>query len=440
MNAFPPASDVDFRDRALADLVRALGMYHAKTPDEYEWRLQTRLSHAVYQQFVKLRAELKALTANIVPSEFAAVDRRYYEFLGSHPLAFQAAAEGRLGYYDRLLPLLVWTLADVPRATILDLGCFNGLSTLYLGRAFPDSTVVGIERHRGFCEVADEGRKAVGASNVSFVRGDYTDFRPERAFDVVVSLQTLPGYMLPWLPSESPDDYSRGRHLAAEIENASSPAQAVLQSLTAIRSLVAPTGLVVFNERLHGLPRALVFNALLARAGLDVLHAHMVDWHMASQQADVQTSPLIIARPCTPPAAFDEASVIDLYTLPAGYTDLSDLPAAHSVTWQGFYAHANFHGLPGERDEVVVAADLKTGHRFHQHMGVMGGRLAYVYLSDTMDRRNLTVAHTRNMRPLFKTARDLLAAARARGELARVDSEEDKLDYALAKRFRRYEP
>ncbi|MFO0809017.1 MAG: efflux RND transporter permease subunit [Gemmataceae bacterium] len=440
VNAFPPASDVDFRDPALADLVRGLGLYHAKTPSEYEWRLQTRLSHGVYQQLVKLRAELKLHSTDIVPSQFAADDQRYYQFLDAHPLACRATAEGRLGYYDRLLPLLAWTLAGVPKARILDLGCFSGLSTLYLGRTFPDSTVVGIERYRGFYEVAEEGRKAVGAANVSFVHGDYTDFRPERPFDAVVSLQTLPGYMLPWLPSESPDDYRRGRHLAAEIENASSPAQAVLRSLAAVRSLASPTGLVVFNERLHGLPRALLFHALLARTGLEVLHAHMVDWHMAGQKADVQTSPLIVARPCTPPANVDEAAVIHLYTLPAGYTDLSDLPAAHSVTWQGFDAHANYRSLPGDRDELVVAAELKSGQRFHQHMGVLGGRLAYVYLCDTMDRRNLTVTHTRNMRPLFKTARDLLAAARARGEVARVDPEDGSLDYALTKRFRRYEP
>lgn len=440
MNRKPFGADADFRDPVLADLVGRLGLYRAKTPNEFEWRLQTRTSHAVYQGLRELRAKSRLHNDNVPPPELLTDDREYYEFLNAHPDICRATLEGRLAFYDRLLPPVRKTLADVPRTRILDLGSFAGLTALYLGAAFPGSTVVGVERLPGVHGVAEGYRRAAGADNVSLVNADYDDYRPDAPFDIVVSLHALPSYMLPWVPSESPEDYRRGRNLAAEIDNPSSTSRAVLRSLNAVRSFVTPTGHAVFDERLRGLSRALMFHALLARAGLEVLHAHMVDWHMAAQMGETQTSLLIVARACPPPAPLDEAAVIDLYGFPAGFTDLSDLPAGQTVQWQGIDAHTMYRHLPGVRDELVIAGEAKGGHSFQQRLGVLDGRLAYVFLCDTTDRRNLFVTHTPGMRPLFKFATDQLRASQTRGEVVRIEPAEDKLDYALTKRFRRYEP
>lgn len=440
MNSFPPAADADFRDPTLAGVVRTLGLYHPKTGAEYEWRLQTSLSHAAYQQLVALRTTLKAHAAGSeAPSQVRADELKYFDFLASHERACRATLEGRLAYYDRLLPLIRSRLSGLSRARILDLGCFGGLSTIYLGAAFPDSSVVGIERCEGIFAVAEEHRRAAGLPNVSLVRGDYDAFEPETPFDVVVSLQALPCYMLPPVPSESPEEYRRGGNLAAEIDNPSSPCRAIVRSMGAIRGLMSGTGFVLFNERLHGLARPLLFHAILARTGLGVLHAHMVDWHMANQRGELQTSPLIVAQPCDSPGPLDEAAVIDLYRHPAGFTDLSDLPAGQSVTWQGFDASTNYRCLPGSRDELLIAGEAKGGHRFHQRLGVLGERLAFVYIADTMDQRSLTVGHARLMRPMFKAATDQLQSLWARGDVVRFEPSGDKLSYALAKRFRRYE-
>lgn len=440
MTGRPLALDADYRDPDLADLVRRLGLCRPKTRDEFEWRLQTRLSHGVYQQVVAMRTDLKLTSGNGTAEQLAADDARYCSFLDAHPRACLATLEGRIGYYDRMLPLVYRALSGVPNARILDLGCFCGLTTLYLGRKFPQAEIVGVERLAGVCGVAERLLESSGAANVTFVSADFNDYRPEPPFDAAVSLQALPGYMLPFLPSETPEDYRRGRRLDAEIGDAASPVQIILRALRSIRSLVKNDGLVVFNERVQGPARALVFHAALAHAGFEVLHAHMVDWHMVGQKGDIQTSPIVIARPNAETPPTDESAVIDLYALPAGVADLTDLPIGRSVNWQGMEADANYRGLPGDRDEVVAAAEGKDGRRFHQHMGVMAGRLAYVYLCDTMDRRNLTVARTGDLRPLFKTAMDQLVASQKRGDVVSIDPALDRFEYTLNKRFRRYGP
>ena len=51
---------------------------------------------------------------------------------------------------------------------VLDVGCGRGRSTLALGRAFPQSTFVGIDPHPPSVEAADEAARAAGRGNTRF--------------------------------------------------------------------------------------------------------------------------------------------------------------------------------------------------------------------------------------------------------------------------------
>lgn len=423
-------------DDTLAAVVAAAGMDAPDTREGWEWRLQCALPWPVFDGYRRRRdacndaAKKPDDTAGV-----AAADDEFFAFAGAHPALCRLFAAGRLGYYDTVLPTVAAHLRRRPPARILDLGSFAGLTTLYLGAAFPDSRVVGVERHPGAVAVAEAARARCGLGNVSFACADYTAF-DAGPFDAVVSLQAMPAYRLPWLPAERPDDYTRGPHLAAALAAPAAPVQAVARAVAAARRLTAPGGRVVLHERLVGLPRALLFHYLLARAGLEVADLSWAGWHSVSQRDARQTFPLVEATAADGPAPFDEATMTALYALPPGGPDLAGLPPTLGVTFAGPQAHAAFAALPVPRDELCVRMGLANGRRMHGHFGVADSRWAFVYGCDTHDERKLAVGHAGIAPELFRVGLDELNRLQAAGQLVECDPPFDKFRYRVGKRFK----
>ncbi|MEO2090998.1 MAG: class I SAM-dependent methyltransferase [Gemmataceae bacterium] len=425
----------ELADETLAAVVEAASLDAPDTREVWEWRLQCALPWPVFDGYRRRRDDCYAAAKdeNDV-ARVAAVNEEFFAFANAHPDLCRLFAAGRLGYYDAVLPKVAARLRRAPPARILDLGSFAGVSTLYLGAAFPDSQVVGVERHPGAVAVAEEARARCGLGNVSFACADFTAF-DAGTFDAVVSLQAMPACLLPWLPAERPEDYSRGSHLEEALGAPAAPALAVARAVAAVRRLTAAGGRAVLHERVVGLPRALLFQHLLARAGLDVTDRCWADWHSVSQRDVVQSFPLIVARAADGAAPSDEAAMIALYALPAG-PDLTGLPRAHGVTYSGFHAHAAFAALPAPRDELCLRAGLPDGRRLHGYFGIAGGFWAYVYRCDTHDERMMTVGDRGIAPALFRAGLDELGRLSAAGQLAQCDPPLDKFRYHVGKRFK----
>ena len=75
---------------------------------------------------------------------------------------------------------------------ILDVGCGDGMQTLYLAKQFPNAKVIGIDLSEALIEKAKFLAKRVyqNVMNIEFIRADYFDFE-EQGFDVVVSNNTF---------------------------------------------------------------------------------------------------------------------------------------------------------------------------------------------------------------------------------------------------------
>jgi SAM-dependent methyltransferase len=438
MNTAIDATDDSLRDPVLISLIQQLGMRYALSPKHWEWQVQRVVSANHYLRFRRLRENNVSLRNGGDATKLLAADREMFGFIAGSSSICRMMIEGRLGYYDALMSKVVSLIRDVPHARILDLGSFGGLTTLYLGRVFPQSTIVGVEQFGGAVRIADEFRERTGQTNVSFFAADYGKFRTNDQFDVVVSMQTLPCYCLPFVHSELPEVYLRGKNLLAQAESPNGLIDEVRRPLAAVRAMVVDGGRAIFHERVPDLSRALLLHLLLSQVGLEVVHERMAAWSSVSQQDRRQMSALIAATAVPSPAAFEEAAIIGLHTLAPGRVDLSDLPAGVLLRWEGNEAHAVYHGFPDSRDELLVRGDKNTGARFHCYFGVLMGRWAYVYLTDTADVRTLSVIGVQGVQSLFTGTMNEMEVLAGKGEIILVEPTMEKLVYAVAKRFARY--
>lgn len=98
--------------------------------------------------------------------------------------------------YDALL--VTSYLAQVPGlvdrltagARVLEIGCGKGHAALLMGRAFPDSQVVGLDISARAVEAASAAAMGEGLANTTFVQGTATD-PPEGPWDVVCAFDVI---------------------------------------------------------------------------------------------------------------------------------------------------------------------------------------------------------------------------------------------------------
>jgi Precorrin-6B methylase 2 len=85
----------------------------------------------------------------------------------------------------------VWpALAAMPREGIrlLDAGCGRGRWALELAARRPGWRVIGLDRDAAALRLAESARRKLRLDNLSFVQGDFADFRSLPVFDVVLSI------------------------------------------------------------------------------------------------------------------------------------------------------------------------------------------------------------------------------------------------------------
>src|SRR5690348_7193228 len=79
-------------------------------------------------------------------------------------------------------------LAAMPREGIrlLDAGCGRGRWALELAARRPGWQVIGLDRDAAALRLAESARRKLRLDNLSFVQGDFVDFRSLPVFDVVL--------------------------------------------------------------------------------------------------------------------------------------------------------------------------------------------------------------------------------------------------------------
>ena len=85
----------------------------------------------------------------------------------------------------------VWpSIAGLPSTGVrlLDAGCGGGHWSLEIAARRPGWTVVGLDRDASRLRDADERRRLLGLSNLTFVLSDFAEFGRDAAFDVVLSV------------------------------------------------------------------------------------------------------------------------------------------------------------------------------------------------------------------------------------------------------------
>lgn len=408
-------------DPDLAQLADRLDLQVPANPEEWHRQARLRLGNERYEEFEERRAILRQ-----DPSS----EEEFYHFLGANPLAARAVLEGRLGYYDAILPELAAGLQSHPAAQVLDLGAYYGIVAFYLAKRFPALKVIGIERCAGAVREARIFQRQLHISNVEFLSGDYATFELPERFEVVVSLQSMPTYLLPWLPSESPEGFARGKNLQAVSWDVTSPAQRVAQRLTAVRRAAATCGRVILHERMHSASRASLFVFLAARAGLRVTAIKPLSWQTAGERPGVQMSPFVELEAQEEETPFDEVRVLDLYfPVPAS----ASLPAEpnQALLLRGAEAQQTFCALRGKENDICLGFSTREQNRFHIHLGTVETRFAYVYTCGTDDHRELKVCSARFTRQLFSPVIEYLSRSHQSGEILMTAVDRRALDTVL---------
>lgn len=413
------------QDERLSALARRLNLRFSADSQTWLADARQRLGGPRHDELQRRRQQLhsQAAASTGTGPEF---EIAFYQFVAADPDVCTVMLEGRLGYYDAVLPAVVARLTSLRPRRILDLGAYSGLTSLYLASCFPDAHVLGIERCEGAVQLAREKKAETGINNVEFTLGDYVAYAPAEAFDVVLSLQSMPTYLLPWLPAESPEFYWRGRLLDTVSPQAVPTLQPLADAMSACVRLTRPGGCVILHERFRGYADAVLFQHLAHRAGLQLKELTTVSWQTANEREGIQQAPLCITEAFNGAHLFDERAFFTVYMPAFEKLDLSSPQLDHGAILTGALAHANFQALPAEKKDLCVSLSYPQLD-VHLHLGTVGGQAAYVYTCSTRDQRELKLCRASQAPQLFAPVMQFIRQQQLSGAALSVHPEPDQL-------------
>ena len=161
------------QDPILAMLAQQLKLEAPANLASWLTRAERELGAPRLEELQDWRKRLYSEARQASPTTSLASEAAFYQFVASNQAISAVMVEGRLGYYDAILPAVASRVGQVPHARILDLGSYSGLPSIYLAKQFPDAQVVGIERCKDAVQRAQELQARTGLKNVEFERGLY---------------------------------------------------------------------------------------------------------------------------------------------------------------------------------------------------------------------------------------------------------------------------
>jgi SAM-dependent methyltransferase len=192
-------------------------------------------------------------------------------------------------------------LADQDRLAtarrVIDVGCENGLVTLFVASRCPEAEVIGLDVSRLAVDRAQELAQLLGIANATFV---VTDFRNEHEIgapaDVVLCSRVL--------TAESRGDTIEGGFLISDELTLPESAPTVAGA-RAVGRLVRESGHLITTERLPGTEDAWEFVAVLAHGGFRPEWG-ACSWVSGHEVGSQQRWPTIVASRAAEPARVDD--------------------------------------------------------------------------------------------------------------------------------------
>lgn len=219
-------------------------------------------------------------------------------------------------------------LAIPSPATILDVGCADGLLTCFYARRYPSAVVIGVDRQS--VAKARAHAAALKVDNVRFVEGDAEGIAalvPEGVFDLILCRCTL----LSKIRSRSTAPFAQDPSFEVTPEAA--------RLLAAIAGALRPgTGRFVSTEGWDSVARLHTFLALLASAGL------APDWEVSrpigwGEEADRSMWSMIVARPQTSGDAAPSIEEATAFLVGADLDASGSLPTVYGHAARMFMQH-----------------------------------------------------------------------------------------------------
>jgi SAM-dependent methyltransferase len=393
------SKEVVFVDPMLAGVAADLGLRFPQNSRVWQHWLRTEVPAALAKQVRRFR---KLRDAGRI------TDGTFYRLIADSALA-NVMLEGRLGYYNSVLPGVIEAIAQVPHRRILDVGSFGGIVCFCLGRRFPESQIVGVERLGAWVKRAREFQTKLALGNVQFVHNDFRSFVPRDQFDVVVSVNALPITALPPVPAESARSHHRGRLVPDMAATASHGIRQMASCFAAFSWLATSGATVIVHERAGGPSTGLLLFFLAGQARLAVTGSTLVRWTTAAEGDGPSKAPLVTLQLRPDPVSYDEEKLLPLFLDTSTDVPCSEPPPGDVLVLFAGEAEATYAGLPAPRTTVQCEQHDPDNTSWHIEFGAAAGMFHYLYVCNVWGHRELRLADLPTMRRVIDESVRFLA-------------------------------
>jgi SAM-dependent methyltransferase len=335
-------------------------------------------------------------------------DGPFYRLLAD-PVLARPMLEGRLGYYNAVLPALADVVARLPHGRICDLGCFGGILTFCLARLFPDAQVVGVDRLGAWVTRSREFLDRLQLPNVTFVHCDFRAFVPKEQFDILVSISALPTAQLPAVLAECPRSHRRGRQVADMANQQARGIRHMASCLSTLPYLLKPQGRLIVHERACDPGQGLLFLFLACQARFAVTNSIPVSWTTAAEQGGPWRAPLVTLERRSNPVEYDEEQLLPLFLDPPARMPSGGLPPFSCEPVFGSEAEGMYANLPNPRTTVRCEQHDPNGQWWEIEFGTAGNAVNYRYICNVADYRELRLCDLPALRKLIDESLKYLA-------------------------------
>lgn len=191
---------------------------------------------------------------------------------------------------------LSWFLRErfAQPASLLDIGCDNGILTCFYATVYPRAAVVGVDQGEQGIACARELAKRLELANVRFETGDLLEPAgpfPDQAFDLIVSTTVF--HEILGFPDDLAENGSGTIH-EVPVEPALSEAAKIVTGLVGLLS--EEEGMMVSMERCRDAAGLAWWIRVLHKAGLRIMTDRSTLLEFTDEDRELQALPILVAK------------------------------------------------------------------------------------------------------------------------------------------------
>ncbi len=379
------------------------------------WGLRHFESDAAYFQWQRATlfpADLTSLTQQVevkhAPGAGPADDILFYD-LTAQPHIVPVLYSQRYDYYLQIGPRVAERVGTA--RSILDFGCGVGILTTFYAKLFPDRTVVGIDRSPASIACATEKAKELGLINVRFECLDLDLADLHGSYDLIVATHALvQAEQDPGIPSRSWNTYERacdGRQ-QTDFEQRTG----IGTRLNRLVAALSPVGRIIVFEKTRRSARRVPLQRALAARGLGLIEQpELIRYLLVEEVAD--DGPFyVLSRGVPGTLDWDESPEPDEGT-PFDRTTLHTRPSnPDAPLYENHWPSAQqvWEQLQDKHLLKETTRQEPDGRQLHVELGTSDG-VAYLYVANTFDQRQLVIVEQARALMLEKYYREIIGGA-----------------------------